>query len=182
MYRTFIRNCLIILLFTLTGCDKTQIKYGTGGENACTFVKEQVPDLCEFFKDVEVIEEDSLLSDLALGNLVLSMQLNAFVKKEINKERFSEIIDSLSEVSTDVEYSWISHSVNDSLRLLPKYDGMWRKVYTVKITMKSGTVKEIRVLMDSDGKTPRMMESDMAKAIIEHEEQILEAKDYILMY
>lgn len=178
MHKKFIKNCLIAVFLTLTGCNE----YGIGGKNACMFVKEREPVLCEFFKDVEVIEEDSLLYDLALGNLALSEQLNAFLKKEINKERFSEIIDSLSEVVTDVEYSWISRSVNDSLRLLPKYDGMWRKAYTVKITMKSGTVKKTRVLMDRDGKTPRMMESDMVKAVSEHEERIREAKDYIFMY
>ena len=48
--------------------------------------------------------------------------------------------------------------------------------------MESGTVKKIRVLMDRDGKTPRMMESDMVKAVSEHEERIREAKDYIFMY
>ena len=59
---------------------------------------------------------------------------------------------------------------------------MWRKVYTVKVTMKSGTTKEPRVLMDTDGITPRMMERDMEKAIEEHTKHILEVQEYLWTY
>ena len=105
------------------------------------------------------------------------------LKGEISKEELRTTIDSVAKAATDVEYSWrFSNVVNDSLRQLSKYDDMWRKVYTVKVTMKSGTIKEPRVLMDTDGKTPRMMERDMEKAIEEHTKHILEVQEYLWAY
>lgn len=53
---------IIAILFVLTGCNQTQMKYGQGGKNACQFVKEQVPGLRDDIQDLEVIAEDSLLS------------------------------------------------------------------------------------------------------------------------
>lgn len=46
-----------------------------------------------------------------------------------------------------------------------KFDGQWRKVYTVRVTMKSGVTKEPRVLMDQDGITPRMIEREFEKKL-----------------
>lgn len=176
---------IIAILFVLTGCNQTQMKYGQGGKNACQFVKEQVPGLRDDIQDLEVIAEDSLLCDLGMtfGDLTLSKQGAAFLKGEISKDELSATIDSVAKAATDVEYSWrFSNVVNDSLKQLPKYDGLWRKVYTVKVTMKSGTTKEPRVLMDTDGKTPRMMERDMEKAIEEHTKHILEIQEYLWAY
>lgn len=173
---------VIVILLVLTGCDQTQMKYGQGGKNACQYVKEQVPGLRDDIQDVEVIAEDSLLCDIGIsfGNITLSKQGAAFLKGEISKDELSATIDSIADAAADVENSWrFSDVVNDSLRLLPKYDGMWRKVYTIKVTMKSGTTKEPRVLMDTDGTTPRMMERDMEKAIEEHTRHILEVQEYL---
>ncbi len=176
---------VIAFLLVLTGCNQTQMKYGQGGKNACQFVKEQVPGLRDDIQDVEVIAEDSLLCDLGMtfGDLTLSKQGAAFLKGEISKEELRATIDSVAKAATDVEYSWrFSNVVNDSLKQLSKYDGMWRKVYTIKVTMKSGTTKEPRVLMDTDGQTPRMMERDMEKAIEEHTKHILEVQEYLWAY
>ena len=180
------KNCvLIVILLVLTGCNQTQMKYGQGGKNACQYVKEQVPGLRDDIQDIEVIAEDSLLCDLGMtfGDLTLSKQGAAFLKGEISKEELRAIIDSVAIAATDVEYSWrFSNVVNDSLKQLSKYDGMWRKVYTIKVTMKSGTTKEPRVLMDTDGITPRMIERDMEKAIEEHTKHILEVQEYLWAY
>ena len=180
------KNYLIIaFLLVLTGCNQTQMKYGQGGKNACQYVKEQVPDLHDDIQDIDVIAEDSHLCDLGMtfGDLTLSKQGAAFLKGEISKDELSATIDSVAKAATDVEYSWrFSNVVNDSLKQLHKYDGLWRKVYTVKVTMKSGTTKEPRVLMDTDGKTPRMMERDMEKAIEEHTKHILEVQEYLWAY
>lgn len=176
---------LAVLLLALTSCSQTQIKYGQGGVNACQFVREQVPGLRDDIQDVEVIAEDSLLCDLTMtfGDLTLSKQGAAFLKGEISKEELSATIDSVANIATDVDYSWrFSNVVNDSLRQLPKYNGLWRKVYTVKVTMKSGVTKEPRVLMDTDGKTPHMIERDMEKAIEEHTKHILEVQEYLWTY
>ena len=176
---------VISLLMVMVACSQTKMRYGQGGENACQYVKEQVPGLREDIQSVEVISEDSLLCDIGIsfGDIALSKQGAAFLKGEIGKDELSATIDSIAKAATDIEYSWrFSNVVNDSLRQLSKYDGMWRKVYTVKVTMKSGTIKEPRVLMDTDGKTPRMMECDMEKAIEEHTKHILEVQEYLWVY
>lgn len=180
------KNYIIIaILLVLTGCNQTQMKYGQGGENACQFVKERISDLRDDIQNIEVIAEDSLLCDMGMiyGDITLSKQGAAFLNGEISKEELSTIIDSVAKAATDVEHSWrFSNVVNDSLNHLSKYDGLWRKVYTIKVTMKSGTTKEPRVLMDTDGKTPRMMERDMQKAIEEHTKHILEVEKYLWRY
>lgn len=180
------KNYIIIaILLVLTGCNQTQMKYGQGGENACQFVKERISDLRDDIQNIEVIAEDSLLCDMGMiyGDITLSKQGAAFLNGEISKEELSTIIDSVAQAATDVEHSWrLSNVVNDSLNHLSKYDGLWRKVYTIKVTMKSGTTKEPRVLMDTDGKTPRMMERDMQKAIEEHTKHILEVEKYLWRY
>ena len=178
--------CAVIALFAiLVGCSQSKMKYGQGGENACQFVKEQIPELRDDIKSVEVIAEDSLLSDIGMlfGDRELTRQGTAFLKGEISKDELKATIDSISNAATDVEYSWrFSSVINDSLRQLGKYEGMWRKAYTVKVTMKSGVTKEPRVLMDNDGKTPRMLERDMERAVEEHTNHILEVQEYLWMY
>jgi hypothetical protein len=180
------KNYLIIaILLVLTGCNQTQMKYGLGGKNACQFVKEQVPGLREDIQSLEVIAEDSLLCDMVMsfGDITLSKQGAAFLKGEISKDELRTTIDSIAKAATDVEYSWqFSNVINDSLKKLPKYKGLWRKVYTVRVTMKSGITKVPRVLMDTDGTTPRMMERDMEKAVGEHTKHILEVQEYLWTY
>ena len=52
--------------------------------------------------------------------------------------------------------------MNDSLIKLEKYQFNFRKVYTVRVTMKSKVSKEIRVMMDKDGIIPWYTESEFA--------------------
>lgn len=176
---------LVAILFILIGCSQTPSKYGLGGRNACQFIKEQVQECHDDIQDIEVVAEDSLLCDLGMtfGDITLSKQGSAFLNGEISKEELSATIDSIAMAATDVENSWrFSNIVNDSLKMLSKYDGIWRKVYTIRINMKSGTTKDFRVLMDTDGITPRMIERDMEKAIEEHTKHILEVQTYLLEY
>jgi len=62
------------------------------------------------------------------------------------------------------------------LKNLKKYDGQWRKVYTIRVTMKSGITKEPRVMMDKDGLTPRIMEKDIEKILDDFSKKTIEAE------
>lgn len=165
-YKVTMKKVILMLLVAMTACNTEQMKYGQGGRNACQFVKEQVPELREDITSVEVIEEDSLLSDIGL-----SFELNRLLKAEgdfyegkITDSQFEDVISDYAKMANDVEYSWrFSNSINDSLRSIKKYEYMWRKVYTIRVTMKSGSTKEPRVLMDQDGITPRCMEKEFEK-------------------
>ena len=89
-------------------CDQMINKYGRGGDNACQYVKEQVPGLREDIASVEVIGEDSLLSDIGLifGSTMLAKSSAEFQEGTLSKDKFKAIIDSLAHDATDVEYSW----------------------------------------------------------------------------
>lgn len=175
---------ITILILTSVSCSKikTKYKYGEGGSNAEQFVLEQVPGLKDNIANIEVIETDSLLGDVGLiyCRSCLAHSKIDFQEGKISKDQFSHIIDSLAGVATDIEYSWrFSISINDSLKTIPKYNGLWRKVYKVCVTMKSSTTMEPRVLMDSDGTTPRMLESDMEEKISDFTKDLLSAQELL---
>lgn len=170
----------LVGLMGLIGCVDGGMKYGKGGENAIQFVKEQVPGLRDDIASVEVIEEDSLLSDIALvHNAVIFAKAGAdFWQGTISREDYQRIIDEREHLLNDIEYSWrFPLVVNDSLKKLSKFDGMWRKVYKVLVTMKSGDTKNPRVLMDVDGITPRMMEVDFGRQLEEYNREIMQANE-----
>lgn len=155
------------------------VDYGRGGENAVEFVREQVPELREDIESVEVIEEDSLLSDVALAfDAAKFARAGAdYWSGVISREEYRSIIDERAQLLQDIQNSWqFSSVVNDSLMGLKKYKSEWRKVYRVRVTTKSGVVKEPRVLMDNDGVTPRMLEKDFGVKLDEYLDEILRAE------
>ena len=159
--------------------------YGQGEKNAAQYVRELIPEQADNIASIETIAEDSLLSLVGFGfaEMEMSKQGSAMLAGTITPEQYLAIIDSVSNAATDVANSWqFSAVVNDSLKTLAKYNGLWRKAYTVRVTMKSGTTKELRVLMDQDGITPSMNEREMQQAIEEHAQHILESQRYLSGY
>ena len=172
------KKVILMMMMAVAGC--TSSPYGQGGENACQFVKEQVPGLRDNIAKMEVIAEDSLLSDIALAFSRGSFAKAGvdFLEGNISRENYQKIIDERAQLLQDIQDSWqFSMVVNDSLRRLSKYDDMWRKVYKVLVTMKSGDTKEPRVLMDNDGITPRMIEMDFGRQLEDYQRDILQAND-----
>ena len=172
------KKMILMMMMAVAGC--TSSPYGQGGENACQFVKEQVPGLRDNIAKMEVIAEDSLLSDIALAFSRGSFAQAGvdFLEGNISRENYQKIIDERAQLLQDIQDSWqFSMVVNDSLRRLSKYDDMWRKVYKVLVTMKSGDTKEPRVLMDNDGITPRMLEMDFGRQLEDYQRDILQAND-----
>ena len=172
------RKVIVILLVggVLAGC--VRMKYGQGGVNAVQYVKEQVPELRGDIDKVEIVGEDSVLSDFGIifGKTILARSCSEYLEGSLSKDEFENVIDSLSHDATDVEDSWLlGEVVNDSLKTVVRYDGMWRKVYKVRVTLKSMDTREARVMMDQDGVTPRMMEKDMDGVLRDFTDKILAA-------
>ena len=173
---------LIVAMMVLASCN-SGFKVGkplvdVGGENACQFVKEQVPELREDIESVEMVEVDSLLCDtwLCFDSPKFIQASIDFYKGKLSESNYLQMISERSQLLSDVENSWMYGSVvNDSLKKLEKYNGEWRKVYKVKVTMKSGVTREPRVLMDNDGVTPRMLESEFERSLSKYHEQISRA-------
>lgn len=169
----------IAILIVLTGCNQTQMKYGQGGKNACLFVKEQVPELREDISSVEVIGEDSMICDIGLMfgfNRVHEAEMMYYDSK-ITRSELDQVLDSMNLELTFVENSW-KYGTPETYG--NKYDGQWRKVYTVRVTMKSGVTKEPRVLMEQDGITPRMIEREFEKKLQNYASELMDVHRRII--
>ena len=171
----------ITALLVIAGCGEGNgSKYGKGGENACQYVREQIPNQTENIASINVVGEDSVLTDniLAFNQVKFAKAGSDFWKGTLSREDYQKIIDEESQVLYDIKMSWIAPDVaGDSLRKLDKYNSSWRKAYVVKVTMKSGDTKEPRVLMDMDGLTPRLLEMDFIKSLDEYDRKIKQATE-----
>ena len=150
-------------------------KYGLGGRNAVQFVKEQASVAAQNAESIEVTGEDSLLCDIGLmfGVNDVYKALKKYNNGEISLKEARAVRDSVMHDGADVEDTWKFGSiVTDSLRHLSRYEGQWRKVYTVTIKMKSQTTDEVRVLMEEDGITPRYTDKQFSARLYELFNQI----------
>jgi hypothetical protein len=173
------KSIIVAIAVMLMGCGQISSKFGQGGKNAAQFVKEQVPQLKEDIESFETIAEDSLLTDrmLSLGSVQQARTNAEFWEGKISRDQYQQFIDSTSNVLQDVQYSWqFSNVVNDSLKKLTKYQYNWAKVYTVRVKMKSGVEKDVRVLMDQDGITPRMTEKQFGEELQEYTDKMIQAQ------
>ena len=159
-----------LLTLMLVSCNQTSSRFGQGGRNAVQFVKEQLPDVAQNAESIEVTGEDSLLCDIGLmfGINDIDKALDRYNDGEITLKEAMAVRDSVMHDGADVEDSWKFGSiVTDSLKQLSKYEGQWRKVYTVTIKMKSQTTNEVRVMMDNDGTTPRFTDKQFSDRLYE---------------
>lgn len=159
-----------LMTLALVACGNTSSQYGRGGRNAAQFVKEQAPEVAQNAESIEVTGEDSLLCDIGLmfGINDVYKALEKYNNGEISLKEARAVRDSVMHDGADVEDTWKYGSiVTDSLKRLSKYEGQWRKVYTITIKMKSQTTDEVRVLMDEDGTTPRYTDKQFSARLYE---------------
>ena len=164
-----------LLTLALVACNSTSSKYGLGGKNAVQFIKEQASGAAQNAESIEVTGEDSLLCDIGLtfGVKDVYKALEKYNNGEISLKKARAVKDSVMHDGADVEDTWKFGSiVTDSLRHLSRYEGQWRKVYTVTIKMKSQTTDEVRVLMEEDGITPRYTDKQFSARLYELFNQI----------
>ncbi len=148
----------ILLALAIISCTGNQ-----GERNACQFVRENAGLLADNIKSVEVIGQDSAII-LIFEKALLATRWADFLELASTGEfggedvsTYKDFLDSMMQKYSDAVLSWDgSFLVADSVR--HKYD--WRQVYTVKVTMQSGSTKTTRVLMDRDRITPRLLERD----------------------
>ena len=173
--KTMIKVSFYLLTLALVACNSTSSKYGLGGKNAVQFIKEQASGAAQNTESIEVTGEDSLLCDIGLmfGVNDVYKALKKYNNGEISLKEARAVRDSVMHDGADVEDTWKFGSiVTDSLRHLSRYEGQWRKVYTVTIKMKSQTTDEVRVLMEEDGITPRYTDKQFSARLYELFNQI----------
>lgn len=170
------RLLTLFIVSLLIACQ--QQPFDQGKQNAIQYVNEQFPLYRDDIASVEVIKTDTLLSDIAL---IFEMTKFAkagteFLQNNISRGEYQNIIDERESLINDINNSWSYKSVNDSLKRLTKFDGMWRRVYTIRITMKSSDVKEQRIMMENDGIKPYIIESKFIQQLEEYERKIAHAR------
>lgn len=144
--------------------------------NAMQFVKEQMGANADNIASMEIVDHDQVISNLILtyAHLKMAKTSEAYMSNQITKQRYLDIQDSIVDVCADVSNSWqYAIAVNDSLSQLEKYRGYWRHRYEVLVTMKSGATEKYKILMDSDGITPRQTESEVISEYNEITNQII---------
>lgn len=160
------RIVTITIALMMVSCNNSN--FGRGGSNAEQFVRENAVMLRDDIASIETIREDSVLGDTGIGFQTMKL-LEAgtnYLQGNITRDEYAQIINEATLLMKDIQDCWDSPtSVGDSLRRSGKYDGMWRKAYTVEVTMKSSIKKTHVVLMDKDGTTPRMTEREFASDI-----------------
>ena len=171
---------LLLFVLFISACNQTTNNgFGQGGKNATQFVREQIPELKSEIESVETTFEDSLLTDriVSFGQIQFAKAGTDYWEDKISREQYQIIIDSSANVLHDIQYSWqFSDVINDSLKQLSKYSDNWAKVYTVTVKMKSGIEKEIRILMDKDGITPRMTEKQFEDELHNYATKMIQAQ------
>lgn len=137
-------------------------------KNACQFVRENAGLYADNIKDVEVVGKDSVILLMFERAMIATRSADfwelastgEFGSEDISA--YMDFLDSIMQRYSDAVQSWDgSFLVADSVR--HKY--AWRQVYTVKVTMQSGSTKTTRVLMDRDRTTPRLLERDAIKEL-----------------
>ena len=166
----------LAFLLLLVACG--QSGFGKGGENAEQFVREKAVLVRDDIASIETIREESVLSDIGIG--FQTMQLleagTNYLQGNITRDDYTQTINEATLLMKDIQDCWDSPtSVGDSLRRSGKYDGMWRKAYTVEVTMKSSVKQTHIVLMDTDGITPRMTEREFASGLDKFSREIARA-------
>lgn len=137
-------------------------------KNACQFVRENAGLYADNIKDVEVVGKDSVIL-LMFENAIAAKRSADFQGLASTGEfgdedvsAYKDFLDSMMQKYSDAMLSWEgSFLVADSVR--HKYG--WRQVYTVKVTMRSGSTETTRVLMDRDRTTPHLLERDAIKEL-----------------
>lgn len=155
---------LICLLVLLAGCG---LHSGdVGKDNAVKMVREAMGSMEA--RSIEVVQTDSLLCDMPLvfaGSALVRAE-TAYLEERVSADSLKHAADLAARIYQDIGNSWTYGSVvNDSLRHVQSYGGAWRRVHTVEVTLSSGKKERTRVLMDSDGITPRCLENEFIESI-----------------
>jgi len=172
---------LFLTITTLISC------VPEGEKNAIQYIREIINESPKYSIDdvqsIDVVGTDSAITMEAM--ITPSLEVNklgaGYLQGKVKRETYGKAVTNANEILYDVYSSFDSGLVvNDSLKKLVKYEGMWRKVYTVRITNKSKTYKFVRVIMDRDGVTPFMTEAEFGSELQKYQDEILKAQEDML--
>lgn len=160
-----------------------------GEKNAIQYIREIINESSKYSIDnvqsIDVVGTDSAITVVAMAtpSVEISRLGAGYLQGKVKRETYGKALTNANKMLYDI-YSSFDRGVlvNDSLKKLVKYEGMWRKVYTVRITNKSKTYKHVRVIMDRDGVTPFMTEAEFGNQLQKYQDEILKAQEDMLYY
>ncbi len=145
--------------------------FGEGGKNAAAYVKEQLSSITEGAESVSPTSEQMLPIVDFKGR---TQQLNdsLFFHNDVCDEDVVAFAETLSSEYYTAWDAWRGDTT--AISRIKKYGTEIRKVYTITVTMPSKKKTDIRVIMESDGITPCMLESVYNEPGNEYKENIMQ--------
>lgn len=129
------KKVILMMMMAVAGC--TSSPYGQGGENACQFVKEQMPEKVKDAASVKVVGKDSMVV----------YDVPMLMEKLKSKE-----VDADLNIITCKELREFAESISKQQEA--------RVVYWVAVIKKSSKQEVIGVIMEADGTTPYMLRDE----------------------
>lgn len=165
--------CAALLLVSCSSNSTTHKDEGV--RNAEQFVKEKRYLNMDNVESVDGEVQDSLLGILHLSfaeNEALKFAMS-YYNGEITENHCRHLYDSISSLFADALDNWQYNGINnEELRKNRAYDHCWHKVVNVTIKYKSQTSETVRVLMDSNGKTPWKLDEEVIDEIVKTKKNI----------
>lgn len=169
-----------IFLITLAALVMACQQSDKGAKNAIQFVREEMSSLADDIKDIRVIGQDSVVFLLwetaavidSTARFAESSYYQLEARTKVDTEGFGTFLRRHGSTFDEAYQHWLtipytSDTVNDK--------HSWRKIYLVEIEMKSGKVREERVIMDRDSITPRYTSQGYVQELKEYNDAISRA-------
>lgn len=159
--------CAALMLASCSGVNGTFKDEGV--RNAEQFVKEKRYLNMDNVESIDGELQDSLLGILHLTFAEIEAHKIAvsYYNDEITETQCRHLYDSISSLFIDALNNWQYNGINnDDLRKNNAYDHCWHKVVNVTIKYKSQTSETVRVLMESNGNTPWMLDEEVIDEIV----------------
>lgn len=155
------------VIFGLMACAD---QYGEGGKNAASFVMEQMKGDTEGAESVLPTAEN-MLPIVDYKGRTQQIRDSFYFHNELVTEEVVNFGEWLTAESSISEMAWKGDT--SAISEIKEYGTEIRKVYTVTITMPSQKKTDIRVIMEPDGITPFMLESEYMKPQKEYRDYLM---------
>lgn len=164
-----------LLVATLISCD--DIKLTEAQRNAKQFTIERIDASIalnvENVKEITVGEPDTIISDMPLSfaEIELYKAQGDYYQGIITHDSIMRIYERASQLSFDIR-TVAQFCLNDSLKNI--YKDELRLSYPVHVKFKSGDTRNVSVVMDRDGITPRIFRHKLLEDIDSYDNKLID--------
>lgn len=163
-----------ILAVTLISCDDAKLTEAQRNAKQFTIekVNESIALNVESIEEITVGEPDTIISDMpfSFAEIELYKAQGDYYQGRITHDSIMRLYERASQLSFDIR-TVAQFCLNDSLKNI--YKDELRLSYPVHIKFKSGDTRDVSVVMDRDGITPRIFRHKILKNIETFDSKII---------